>query len=47
MVCHVYDDLRLILTSESLLVNPAFEGYSDMQNLCFLLSVRLSANVCM
>ena len=38
MVCPVYDDLRLSLISEALLVNPAFEGYSDMQKLCFLLS---------
>ena len=50
MVCPVYDDLRLRLISEALLVNPAFEGYSDMQNFCFLLSdsrmVRSSAKVC-
>ena len=36
MVCPVYDDQRLSLISEALLVNPAFEGYSDMQKLCFL-----------
>ena len=51
MVCPIYDDLRLSLISEDLLVNPAFEGYSDMQKLCFLLSdsrmVRSSAKVCM
>ena len=50
MVCPVYDDLRLSLISEALLVNSAFEGYSDMQKLCFLLSdsrmVRSSAKVC-
>ena len=50
MVCPVYDDLRLSLISEALLVNPAFEGYSNMQKLCFLLSdsrmVRSSAKVC-
>ena len=50
MVCPVYDDLRLSLISEALLVNPAFEGYSDMQKMCFLLSdsrmVRSSAKVC-
>ena len=38
MVSPVYDELRLRLISEALLVNPAFEGYSDMQKLCFLLS---------
>ena len=35
MVCPVYDDLRLSLISEALLVNPAFEGYSDMQKNVF------------
>ena len=50
MVCPVYDDLRLSLISEALLVNSAFVGYSDMPKLCFLLSdsrmVRSSAKVC-
>ena len=50
MVCPVYDDLKLSLRSEALLVSPAFEGYSDMRNMCFLLSdsrmVRSSAKVC-
>ena len=50
MVCPAYDDLRLSLISEAFLVNPAIEGYSDMQKLCFLLSdsrmVRSSAKVC-
>ena len=50
MICPIYDDLRLSFISEALLVNPAFEGYSDMQKLCFLLSdsrlVRSSAKVC-
>ena len=50
MVCPVYDDLRLSLISEALLVNPAFGGYSDTQKLCLLLSdsrmVRSSATVC-
>ena len=50
MVCPIYDDLRLSLISEALFVNPTFEGYSDMQKLCFLLPdsrmVRSSAKVC-
>ena len=36
MVCSVYDDLRLSVISETLLVNPALEGYSDIQKLCFV-----------
>ena len=38
MVCPIYEDLRMSLVSETMLVNPAFGGYSDMQKLCFLLS---------
>ena len=37
MVCPVYDDLRLSLISEALLVNPAFEGYSDCVFFCLIL----------
>ena len=36
MVCPIYEDLRMSLVSEAMLVNPAFGGYSDMQKLCFL-----------
>ena len=50
MVCPIYEDLRMSLVSEAMLVNPAFGGYSDMQKLCFLLSdsrmVRSSSRVC-
>ena len=46
----IYEDLRMSLVSEAMLVNPAFESYSDRQKLSFLLSdsrmVRLSAKVC-
>ena len=38
MVCPIYEDLRMSLVSEAMLVIPAFGGYSDMQKLCFLLS---------
>ena len=50
MVCPIYEDLRMSLVSEAMLVNPDFGGYSDMQKLCFLLSdsrmVRSSSRVC-
>ena len=50
MVCPIYEDLRMSLVNEAMLVNPAFGGYSDMQKLCFLLSdsrmVRSSSKVC-
>ena len=50
IVCPIYEDLRMSLVSDAMLVNPAFCGYSDMQKLCFLLSnsrmVRLSSKVC-
>ena len=50
MVCPIYEDLRMSLVSEAMLVNPAFGGYSDIQKLCFLLSdsrmVRSSSKVC-
>ena len=36
MVCPIYEDLRMSLVSEAMLVNPDFGGYSDMQKLCFL-----------
>ena len=46
----IYEDLSMSLVSEAMFVNPAFEGYSDRQKLCFLLSdskmVRSSAKVC-
>ena len=50
MVRPIYEDLRLKLVSEAMLVDPAFGSYSDIQKLCFLLSysimVRLSSKVC-
>ena len=38
MVCPVYEDLRFGLVTEAMLVNSDFEGYSNMQKMCFLLS---------
>ena len=50
MVCPIYEDLRLSLIREAVLINPDFEGLSDIQKMCFLLSdsqiVRSSAKVC-
>ena len=50
MVCHIYEDLRLSLIREAVLINPDFKGLSDIQKMCFLLSdsqiVRSSAKVC-
>ena len=49
MVCPIYKDLRLSLIRD-VLINPDFEGLSDIQKMCFLLSdsqiVRSSAKVC-
>ena len=46
----IHEDLSMSLVSEAMLVKPVFEGYSDKQRLCFLLSdsrmVRPSAKVC-
>ena len=30
MVCPIYEDLRMSLVSEAMLVNSAFAGYSDL-----------------
>ena len=50
MVCPIYEDLRLSLIHEAVLINPEFEGFSDIQKTCFLLSysqiVKPSAKVC-
>ena len=50
MVCPIYEDLRLSLIREAVLINPDFEGLSVIQKMCFLLSdsqiVRSSSKVC-
>ena len=35
MVCPIYEDLRLSLIREAVLINPDFEGLSDIQKMCF------------
>ena len=37
MACPAYEDLRFSLVTEAMFVNPDFEGYSNMQKMCFLL----------
>ena len=35
MVCPLYENLRFSLVTEAILVNPDFEGYSNMQKCAF------------
>ena len=46
----IYEYLSMSSVSEAILVNPVFEGYSNRQKLCFLLSdskmVGSNAKIC-
>ena len=43
MVCPIYEDHRMSLVNEAMLVNPAFGGYSDLSDSRM---VRSSSRVC-
>ena len=47
IVCPTYEDLRMSLVSEAMLVNAAFEGYSDLQKLFFLSFVPTTCDFCL